>query len=480
VTNADESGNRRDARDIDVGDITVAEPATVRRAVGAAAIGNITEWYDFGVYGYLATTIQKVFFSGLPTAAGQIATFGVFAVSFLIRPFGGLIFGPLGDRLGRKRVLSLTVILMALGTFGLALVPSYSAIGIAAPMLVLVARLVQGVSTGGEYGNAMTFIAEYVPDRRRGFFGSWLEFGTLTGYAVGATIATVLSSTLSDSALLSWGWRIPFMLALPLGVIGLYLRARLEESPAYAQMSSQGKPHEASTLGAELRVVFGKFWPQMLLCGGLVLTWNVTNYMLTSYMPTYLTETLPSYGSGMKDTVSEILQIVVLVILMIVITFVGRLSDKVGRRPVVMVGCIALVVLSLPSLLLIRAGNDIGTFFGLLLMGLTLVLFSAVLPSTLPALFPTVIRAGALSIAFNISVSLFGGTTATVMSALVSSTHDLNWPAYYLIIAGVIGAVCVYRMKESARKPMSGSQPTVSTESEARELVKAQASGSSE
>jgi MHS family proline/betaine transporter-like MFS transporter len=167
----------------------------------------------------------------------------------------------------------------------------------------------------------------------------------------------------------------------------------------------------------------------------------------------------------------------VLVVLMFVITFVGRLSDKVGRRPVVMAGCAGLVVLSLPSVLLVRAGGDVATFFGLLLMGLVLVLFSAVLPSTLPALFPTHIRAGGLSIAFNISVSLFGGTTATVMSALVSGTGDLNWPAYYLIIAGVIGAVCTYFMRETARRSLSGSGPTVETEEEARELVAASAKG---
>ncbi|HWD07050.1 MAG TPA: MFS transporter [Amycolatopsis sp.] len=446
------------------GETEVVEPAVIKRAVGAAAIGNVTEWYDFGVYGYLATTIQKVFFTDLPPAAGQIATFGVFAVSFLIRPFGGLIFGPLGDRIGRKRVLSLTVILMALGTFGLGVIPSYGAIGLAAPMLVLLARLLQGISTGGEYGNAMTFIAEYAPDRRRGFFGSWLEFGTLTGYAFGATIATVLSAVLSDEQLLTWGWRIPFLIALPLGAVGLYLRQRLEESPAFAKLQDKERSKEreeprVQSLGAELKTVFTKFWPAMVLCAGLVLTWNVANYMLTSYMPTYLTETLPAHHTGISKSASEILQIVVLVLLMVVITFIGRLSDKVGRRPVVMVGCIGLVVLSLPAVLLVRMGGNTTTFFGLLIMGLVLVLFSAILPSTLPALFPTHIRAGGLSIAFNISVSVFGGTTATVMSALVSATGDLNWPAWYLMIAGVIGAVCIYLVRESGGKPLPGSDP---------------------
>jgi MHS family proline/betaine transporter-like MFS transporter len=452
------SGNTHRSGEVSADEAAAPDPAVVKRAVGAAAIGNVTEWYDFGVYGYLATTIQKVFFTDLPGAAGQLATFGVFAVSFLIRPFGGLIFGPLGDRIGRKRVLSLTVILMALGTFGLGVIPSYGAIGIAAPMLVLLARLLQGVSTGGEYGNAMTFIAEYAPDRRRGFFGSWLEFGTLTGYALGATIATVLSAVLSDEALLTWGWRIPFLVALPLGAVGLYLRQRLEESPAFTELQKPGTQGRTASMGAELRAVFTRYWPPMLLCAGLVLTWNVANYMLTSYMPTYLTETLPGHDTGVSKSASEILQIVVLVMLMVVVTFVGRLSDRIGRKPIVMTGCAGLVVLSLPSILLIRAGGNTATFFGLLLMGLVLVLFSAVLPSTLPALFPTHVRAGSLSIAFNLSVSLFGGTTATVMSALVAGTGDLNWPAYYLMIAGVIGAVCIFFVRESARKPLPAAE----------------------
>ena len=453
-------------------DITVTDPKTIRRAVGAAAIGNVTEWYDFGVYGYLATTIEQVFFSGLPPAMGTIATFGIFAVSFLVRPFGGLFFGPLGDRIGRKRVLSLTVILMALGTFGLGVVPSYAAIGLASPMLALLARLVQGFSTGGEYGSAMTFIAEYAPDKRRGFFGSWLETGTMTGYAFGATIATILSATLSEPDLLSWGWRIPFFIALPLGVVGLYLRSKLEDSPAFEQLVKDSEKREGTPIGQELKAVFTRHWPGLLLCMVLVATWNITNYMLTSYMPTYLTKTLPDNNqSGIDTTTSHVLQIVVLVVLMVLLPVIGRISDRVGRRPVVLTGCVAMVVLSFPSVMLIRGDSATSVFGGLMLMGLMLAMFSATLPSTLPALFPTHIRAGALSIGFNISVSLFGGTTSTVMGSLVLLTGDLNWPAYYLVAAGVIGVVAILLMRESANQKLPGSGPTVTSDAEADALV---------
>ena len=235
----DVHGKLHDRRAFSVEDVTVTPPGIVRRAVAAAAIGNITEWYDFGIYASLETTIGKVFFAGLSSTTQTLVVAGTFAASFLVRPFGGLFFGPLGDRIGRTKVLSITMVLMALGTFAIGCIPSYGSIGIAAPVLLLVCRLVQGFSTGGEYGGAMTFIAEYSPDRRRGFMGSWLEFGTLTGYAAGAIIYEALNLSLSDEAMMSYGWRIPFFVALPLGVTGLYLRSRLEETPAFQQLTKE-------------------------------------------------------------------------------------------------------------------------------------------------------------------------------------------------------------------------------------------------
>ena len=468
-----------DSADVESGefsekDITVTEPGVIRRAVGAAAIGNVTEWFDFGVYSYLAVKIESVFFSGLSPTMSTIATLGTFAAAFLVRPFGGLFFGPLGDRIGRQKVLSLTVIMMAISTFIIGILPDYRTIGVTAPMLLLLARLLQGFSTGGEYGGAMAFIAEYAPDKRRGFLCSFLEFGTLTGYALGATFATVLEATLSDDALLSWGWRIPFLIAGPIGAIGLYLRMKLEETPAFAKIAAEAEEREGNQTLAEFRSIFVKHWRPMVVCMGLVLVFNVTNYMLTAYMPTFMTETLPAHGNaGISSTASQFLQIAVLVVSMVLITFVGRLSDRVGRRPVVLFGCAMLVVLSVPSLLLIRSGSNGTVFAGLMLMGLMLLCFNSTMPSTLPALFPTEIRYGGLSIAFNISVSLFGGTTAAVTSLLVATTNDLNMPAYYLMGAGIIGALAIWFAKESARKALPGSPPAATDEQEAREMASA-------
>ncbi len=456
-------------------EIVVTDPPVIRRAIGAAAIGNITEWYDFGVYAYFEPTIKKVFFSGIGDTAGTIATFGLFAVAFLVRPFGGMFFGPLADRIGRNTVLATTMIMMALGTFAIGCIPDHAAIGIWAPLLLLLARLVQGFSTGGEYGNAMTFIAEYAPDRRRGFLGSWLEFGTFTGYLLGAIVVTVADATLNDQQLLGWGWRIPFFVALPLGIVGVYLRTRLADTPAFTALEKASEEREkANKTGDEARML-GRLWPFVLVCMGLVIVWNVTNYMLTSYMPTYVTSTVPdATEGGVSQTTSQWLQIVVMAVALLTIPLLGMLSDRIGRKPIIWTGVSGLIVLAFPMILLIRAQNAVAVFLGLLIMAMTLICFSATMPSTLPSLFPTRVRGAGLSVSFNVAVSLFAGTTSVVVGALVEATGDLNWPAYYLIIAGAIGAVSVFLLQEPNGRRMWGSAPAATTDDEAEEIVSMQ------
>ena len=449
-------------------DVTVVDQPMLKRAVSAAALGNCMEWFDFGVYSYLAATIGKVFFPGASPGAQLISTFATFAVAFLVRPLGGMFFGPLGDKIGRTKVLAATMLLMAVGTFAIGVLPTYDAVGMLAPILLLVARMVQGFSTGGEYGGATTFIAEYSPDARRGFMGSWLDFGTFVGYALGSSLVTVLNMLLSEEEMLSWGWRLPFLIAGPLGLIGLYLRLKLEDTPAFQKQldDHDAAVKERETERHEFRSIFVTYWRALLVCIGLVLLYNVTNYMVTAYLPTYFTEELHR-STGFSDTL--ILSAMVLVV--VLITFIGRLSDRVGRRPVFLGAAVAQVILAVPAFLLIQGGGVVMPVLGVLLLAVLLTGFAAPSAATLPALFPTAIRYGAMGIGFNISVSLFGGTTPLYTEALVDVTDDKLIPAYVLIISGIIGFIAALTLRETSLLPLKGSQPQVSSEEEARELV---------
>ncbi|WP_295843360.1 glycine betaine/L-proline transporter ProP [uncultured Xanthomonas sp.] len=451
-------------RQLQVEEVTVVDKPMLKRAVGAAALGNAMEWFDFGVYGYLAVTLGHVFFPSTNPTAQLIATFATFTVAFLVRPLGGLVFGPLGDRYGRQKVLAATMILMALGTFSIGLIPSYERIGIWAPILLLVARLVQGFSTGGEYGGAATFIAEYSTDRNRGFMSSWLEFGTLGGYIAGAATVTALHFALSDAQLHDWGWRVPFLIAGPLGLLGLYMRMKLEETPAFQAYAEEAekREHDAPGLGALFRV----HWPQLLKCVGLVLVFNVTDYMLLTYMPSYLAVTM-----GYAETKGLLLILIVMVVMMPLNILGGFFSDRLGRKPMIIGACLAILVLAIPCLKLIGSGHDWLIFLGLMLLGVALACFTSTMPSTLPALFYTPIRYSALSIAFNISVSLFGGTTPLVTAWLVEKTGDPLVPAYYLMAAAVIGILTMLTVRETAGKPLRGSPPSVASEEEAKEYL---------
>lgn len=447
-------------------EITVADPLIVRRAIAGTAIGNFMEWYDFGVYGFLATTIAAVFFpSG--GAAGLIATFATLAAAFVVRPLGGLFFGPLGDRIGRKPVLAITIVTMALGTTVTGLLPGFGTLGVWAAVLLLVTRMVQGFSTGGEYAGAMVYIGEHAPDRTRGSMSGWLPFGTLSGYVVGAGLVTVLTTALSDQAMMGWGWRIPFLVGAPLAVVGLYMRLRLEETPAYARLSDQDRAGREGGGKRQFRTTIVEQWRPLLVCVGLVLTFNVTNYMLTGYLPTYL-----SRVAGLDQTPALLIVVIVLAVLLVLVAFVAWLSDRIGRKPIMWTGCGLLLVGSVPAFLLIRSGGNYAVMFtGVMLIGVMLLCFNSTEPSTLPTLFPTKIRYGALAIGFNVSVSVFGGSTPLIAESLVTATGNTLIPAYYLMVAGAVGVVAVAFTPEPAGRRLPGSAPTVGSEEEARDLA---------
>ncbi|MDN5749825.1 MAG: MFS transporter [Pseudonocardia sp.] len=447
--------------------ISVIDREKLRRTVGGTAVGNFMEWYDYGVYGFLATTIAAVFFPAGSSVA-ILATFAVLAVSFAVRPLGGFILGPLADRIGRKPILIFTVTMMAAATFAIGLLPGYATIGAWAFGLLIAARVVQGFSTGGEYAGAMVYINEHAPDRRRGLWVSPLPVGTLAGYIAGAGLVTLLTAVLSQDALLSWGWRIPFLLAGPIGLVGLYIRLKLEETPVYEeqQEESANGDRERESGGQQLRRTVAGHWRPLLVVVGLVMVVNVVLYTLSGYVPTYLKATL-----GIDNTQALLIILIVLVILAAAVAPVARLSDRVGRRPVMFVGCAVTLVAAIPAFLLMQVGGNVMIFLGVLLIATMLVCFTSVEPATLPSLFPTDVRAGAVSIGYNASVTLFGGTTPLIVQTLVTTTGNTLVPAFYLMAAAILGAVAVYFCREPAGEPLPDARPVAENEREARDMA---------
>ena len=280
------------ARPLEIGDITVIDNSKLKKAVTAAALGNAMEWFDFGVYGFVAFALGKVFFPDASPAVQTIAALGTFSVPFLARPLGGVFFGVMGDRFGRQKVLSLTIIIMAISTFCIGLIPSYASIGIWAPILLLLCKLAQGFSVGGEYTGAAIFVAEYAPDRQRGFLGSWLDFGSIAGFVLGAGLVVLLQTILLEQTFLDWGWRLPFFLAGPLGLLGLYLRHAAEETPAFTQQLEKMEKEDRDAVQerptVSFREIFSKYRKALLICIGMVLVTNIT------YSVSYTHLTLPT------------------------------------------------------------------------------------------------------------------------------------------------------------------------------------------
>lgn len=458
------------AQPLQLGDITIIDDTKLKKAVTAAALGNAMEWFDFGVYGFVAFALGKVFFPDASPAVQTIAALGTFSVPFLIRPLGGVFFGVMGDRFGRQKVLSLTIIIMAISTFCIGLIPSYAAIGLWAPILLLLCKLAQGFSVGGEYTGAAVFVAEYAPDRRRGFLGSWLDFGSIAGFVLGAGLVVLLQTMLSDQTFLDWGWRVPFFVAGPLGFLGLYLRHAAEETPAFTQqlekMAKEDQDAVQERPSVSFREIFAKYRKALLICTGMVLVTNITYYMLLTYMPTYLTS-----GLGYSEEHGVLIIVVVMIGMLFVQPVVGFFSDKFGRKPFLRIGSIGLLFLALPAYQLIGSDNTGLIFLGLLVLAVLLNCMTGVMASTLPALFPTRIRYSALAISFNVAI-VIAGLTPTAAAWLVKETGSLMVPAFYLMVASVIGLITSFYLPETANRPLRGDAPSASNKHEAKVLLR--------
>lgn len=419
------------------------EPSPLHRAVGASALGNAVEWFDYGIYAYGVTYISAALFPG-ETEEAVLFALATFAISFLVRPLGGLFWGPLGDRIGRKSVLAMTILLMAGATFAVGLIPSYDSIGFWAPTILIVLRMLQGFSTGGEYGGAATFMAEYAPDDRRGFYGSFLEFGTLAGFSFGAALMLGYSLHLGDEAMHEWGWRIPFLIAGPVGLVGMYLRSKLEDTPVFREEMASADRRKPPGIGAMVR----EYWRPLLVVGGLVVALNVVNYSLLSYMPTYLQRRI-----GLSSEEALLVPIIGMVFMMLFLPFAGALSDRIGRRPMWRWSLIGLFLLVVPLYMLIGTGFA-GAIVAFMALGLLYVPQLATISATFPAMFPTAVRFAGFAVAYNISTSIFGGTAPMIGSGLISLTGDPLMPAYYMMLACLVGLVALRFMPETARRSL--------------------------
>ncbi len=462
-------------RRLEADHVNVVDKPLLKKALGGTIVGNTMEWYDVGVFGYLITTMGPVFLPESDPAVQKLFLLGTFAATFIARPLGGIVFGWLGDKVGRQKVLATTLLLMAASTFLVGLLPSYAMIGIWAAVLLVALKLVQGFSTGGEYAGATTFVSEYAPDKRRGFFASFLDMGSYIGFAIGASLVSILQITLGQDAMEAWGWRLPFLIAGPLGAIAVYFRSKIEESPQFqAALDLQEEASSAAAL-TDAEVAKGPlglvkaYWRQIVLAMILVAAANTVGYALTSYMPTYLTS-----AKGYDELHGTALTIPVLVIMSLCIPLTGRLSDKIGRRPVLWVGAISTIVLSIPAFMLIGIGDIWSTLLGLALVAFPVTFYVANLASALPAMFPTASRYGGMGIAYNFAVAIFGGTTPFIIQALIDGTNNDMMPAYYLMATSFVGAIAVYFLKESAGRPLPGSMPSVYDEAEVEELVATQ------
>jgi len=418
---------------------TIADPATLRRSVAAGAVGVFVHWFDWAAYAYLASTIAVVFFPSDDPTAGLLAVFGVFAVSFGIRPLGALVFGPLGDRIGRKRTLTIVIFIMSGATLVIGLLPGYPTIGIAAPVLLILLRLLQGMAAGGEFGSAASFLAEYAPRRRRGFGVSWLEVGSLLGFLSASFAYFLLSVGLTGAQLTAWGWRIPFLIAAPLGIIGFIIRAKIEDTPEYRALEAIDNVPRSP-----VRELFRNNKKQLLQAAGLMTMMHVPFYAVLTYLVTYETDYL-GHSSGSAALLSTVISLAGLVL----VPAFGRLSDRVGRRPVLIGAGIALFVLSTPAYLLMRTGL-VGTWIGGLALGVVLAAVLGTYAVWSAEIFPTRTRQGGLSIAYNVVAALFAGTVPYLMTVLIAATGSTLVPGPYLMVAAAIGLIAAFSLRETA------------------------------
>lgn len=400
----------------------------------AGSVGNFIEWYEFGVYGYFATIIAARFFTpeGGSEVEALVKTYASFALAFFFRPVGAVLFGRMGDRVGRRPALILVVLLMTGATTLIGLLPTYATLGAAAPWLLTGLRVVQGLSAGGEFGGAVSVMTEFAPPGRRGLYGAWQSFTVALGLLGGAGMAALPATVLTGAQLHAWGWRLPFLLALPMGLAALRLRLRLEETPSFrrerpAVAAPPGEVAKAITLGA-----------------GRLMGWSAAGYTFLVVLPSYL-------QSALNATFQQALVATVLANLGFAAAILpaGALSDRIGRRAVMTAGAVLAVLLAFPLLRLLRDPGVSTTAQGLAVCaaGAVVGLMAGPGPAMLAEMFPTRVRHTGLGLAYALSNAVFSGCAGLIITETVKRTGNLDIPAYYVAVTCAVSALALATLR---------------------------------
>lgn len=423
-----------------------ADRTTKRKALAAASVGEFVEYYDFAIYGYLALSISANFFpSGNPTAA-LLSAFAVYGVAFVVRPLGGLFFGSIGDRYGRRPALTATLLLIGVSTTALGLLPTYAAIGVAAPILLLLCRLMQGFSAGGEAVGASSLALEHAPPDRRGVWNCIVIACSALPSAVAAVLVLGLSSLASEEFFDSYLWRVPFLLALPISLLALVIRLRAEESPAFVAVAQKGQVSEhpiRDTLSQHgVKMVFVFF-----ICSLSALGF----YMLIGYFVTYM-----QVVAGHERHIALLSNCVALLVFAGALVAAGRLSDAVGRKPLLLYGAIAVALAGVPAFMLVGNGSVVGALLGQCLLAVVLAAYGGGSYMLFVEIFPTATRYTGAAISFNLSFALFGGTAPLISTALVDATGKSVAPGFYLVAVAVVAAIVAVFVPETGRRGLDG------------------------
>ena len=426
----------------------LSERKALRRAATASFMGNFVEWFDYAAYGYLATVIALTFFPQTDTTTGLLATFAVFALSFIVRPVGGLVWGHFGDKYGRRSALSWSILIMTVSTFCIGIVPGYNHIGLWAPALLLLIRLVQGFSASGEYAGASAFLAEYAPDGKRGFYTSIVPASTAAGLLFGAVFVAAMHTWMSVENLHDWGWRLPFLLAAPFGLVGRYIRVHLQDSPKFLEMEKRLEAKECAT-HAPIRELLTVHRRAVMIGIGVTCLNAVAFYLLLSYMPTYL-----STEMGMSDSDSFIASTVSLATYIGLIFLMGKLSDRYGRKTMLVTASVLFLVLTFPLFGTLGNPSLLVILMIQIAFGAILAMNDGTLPCFLAEIFPTRVRFSGFAFSFNVANALFGGTAPFIATWLIHATGNKMAPAWYLLAAAAVALVAMLASRETAHKAL--------------------------